>query len=270
MASGTDLGNEGDSGKGGSQRHRTLRPLYEVTSSGMTHSWSSNSGRCGRPKNSRLCSFYPFNVLVEIVMTYAHYASPWTALLRGNDDDRGDGSRGAGGGSRERRAGAQQRQYTLERNIAEVEVDWEESVVTVRILGDRGQTLLRQDWSMDRLTGGGEPGIPGAGSLLGDPSFEEGQKRLESSLRRGFPSDHGEYICVNYRGNIDRVHFAFSVVSTIGVFVAIGTYPFLLCLGVLARWVLRRHGKASPPVRRRREAGTGKSTSGKADRPKTD
>ena len=218
----------------------------------MTHSWGSKASFCGRPNKSRLCYFYPFNVLVEIVMTYAHFASPWTALLQNNDDD----------SSTNRKSKKKQRQYSLDRNIAEVELDWTQSLVTVRILGDEGQTLLRQDWHMDRLTGGTGTTTEDD-TLLSDKSFDLGQQRLESSLQSTLPIDHDEYICVNYRGNIDRVHFAFSVVSTISIFMMAGLYPLLFCFGILTKLVLR--SQSNKKTRKRK----GKSKSS-VDRPKND
>lgn len=222
---------------GGAHR-KFIRPIYEVTSSGMTHSFASKASYCGRPNKSKLCTFYPFNLLVELVVTYAYSVNPWTAILKGRDNDRttDDGPR---------RNENKQLQYSLERNIAEIEVDWTEDLVILRILGDEGQTLLRQDWSMDRLTGDGRFRNGSANTLLGDKSFEVGQERLEASLNTSFPRDHDDYICVNYRGNIDRLHFAFGIFSTIGVFVIIGLYPVLFCFGLLSRFVLRRFRRRS-------------------------
>lgn len=255
----TETGKEGDSEN---TSHRMIRPLYEVTSSGMTHSWGSKASYCGRPKNSKLCTFYPFNVLVEIVMTYAHFASPWTALLRGNDDDRSIDSRR----SRKRRMNMQ-RQYTLDRNIAEVELDWAENLVAVRILGDKGETLLRQDWSMDRLTGGSGTTTE-TETFLNDKSFDVGQERLEASLRRTFSRDHDDYVCVNYRGNIDAVHFVFGIVSSIGLFMTLGLFPILFCFGVLSKFIIRRCRQGKKTLREGREES--KCTSSVVERPKND
>ena len=131
--------------------HRVIRPLYEVTSSGMTHSWGSKAGSfCGRPNKSRLCTFYPFRMLVKNVMTYVHFVSPWTALLQKDGDS--DSNSIHSDDTSWRRKKSQQQQYSLDRNVAEFEFDWAELLVTVRILGDEGQVLLREDWSMNQLT----------------------------------------------------------------------------------------------------------------------
>ena len=203
--------------------HQIVRPLYEVTTSGMTHSWGSKaSSYCGRPNKSRLCTFYPFRVLVKAVMIYAHFVSPWTALLQ---DDSSAGI--AGGHSRLK--------YSLDRNVAEFDFDWVQKLVTVRILGDEGQILIREDWSMDQLTAS-------ADTMLDDKAFELGQQRLESFFNTASPDNHGEYVCVNYRGNINRAHFAFSVFSTIFIFMIAGMSPIVLCLYFLGKiFHIRKH-----------------------------
>lgn len=237
--------------------YRIIRPLYEVTSSGMTHSWGSNASFCGRPNKSRMCTFYPFKVLVKAVMTYAHFVSPWTALLLNNDDN--DSIHSDRSWKKKK-----QQQYSLDRNVAEFQFDWTERTVIVRILGVEGQTLLRQDWSMNRLDGGIRTTAE-ADTLLSQKAFDIGQHRLESSLKTTFPRGHNEYICVNYRGNIDRVHFAFSVISTIGVFMIGGMCPILFCFFVLTKVVIRRYQTNKKLLARRR-----KSTSTTVKRSKKD
>ena len=241
--------------------HRVIRSLNEVTSSGMTHSWGSKAGSfCGRPNKSRLCTSYPFRMLVKAVMTYAHFVSPWTALLQKNGDS-GRDSILSDTDTLWRNKKSQQYQYSLDRNVAEFEFDWTERLVTVRILGDEGQTLLREDWSMKELTLTTE-----ADTMLSDEAFDVGQHRLESSLKTTFAVGHSDYICVNYRGNIDRVHFAFSVVSTIGVFMIAGMGPILICVYVLAKSIHRR----SLTNRKHLERGRKSSSTAAASRLKKD
>eukprot|EP00536_Pseudo-nitzschia_multiseries_P000983 jgi/Psemu1/317474/estExt_fgenesh1_pm.C_120011 len=271
---GDDSETDTDAVKDTSHHRSIIRPLYEVTSSGMTHSWSANAPYCGRPNKSKLCTFYPFNVVIETVMTYVHFVSPWTALLKGNDDDRG--GIGVGSGSGPKRSNGRQLQYTLERNVAEVELDWKDNLVTVRILGEEGQTLLRQDWSMDRLTGGTSTSTSTTESatrkfvgadetLLTEQAFETGQDRLESSLQRKLPRDHEDYICVNYRGNIPPVHFALSIASTVGVGMLLGLAPVWVPAAFLVHLLLR--------WRRRRRCAQKRNTAASGAvvvRPKTD
>ena len=198
----------------------------------MTHSLGTKvSSYCGRPNKSRLCTFYPFQMLVRAVMTFAHHVSPWTALLRSKGDDisiQSDALR--------RQSKKAKLQYSLDRNIAEFEFDWTERLVTVRIMGDEGQILLRDDWTFDLLTAE-------ANTTLSDQSFDIAQHRLESSLKMNLSKIHGDYICVNYRGNINRIHFAFSAFSTFAVFTIIGMCPPLLCFFAFLK-AIRRYSQS--------------------------
>ena len=56
-----------------------LRPLYEVTTSGMTHSWgSTKTSVCGRANFNPVCHFFYYNALLcRFVLDFAHApASP--------------------------------------------------------------------------------------------------------------------------------------------------------------------------------------------------
>ena len=196
----------------------TIRSLYEVTTSGMTHSWGSKHGYCGRLNKSKLCTFYPFQKLVESVMMYAHFASPWTATLQSEKSSE----------SQTPPKNIRRLQYTLDRNVAEFEFDWIDRTVTIRVLGESGQTLLREDWSMNRLTTS-----EANDTMLDENAFGVGKDRLESSLKNPLPANQSEFVCVNYRGNPNHVHFALGIGSTIGLFVIAGIAPFLFCLYLL-------------------------------------
>lgn len=155
-------------------------------------------------------------------MTYSHVATPFTAILQSNRDGtvlESDAS------SRTKKR--QQQQYSLDRNIAEFDFDWAERLVTVRILGDEGQTLLREDWTMAELTTAKD-------TMLGDKEFGVGQHRLESSLKTTLLKGHNEYVCVNYRGNANQVHMVFGLASTLGLMVSAGmVVPLFVCFCLL-------------------------------------
>jgi PhoD-like phosphatase len=193
---------------------RNIRPLYEITTSGMTHSWGiTQTSVCGRPNISRLCNFFPYNVIFGPIMTFAHWISPWTALLK---DDK-----------------THMLQYSLARNIAEVDMDWDGNSVKVRILGDDGQILLKQEWRMDHLSGTRHH----TDSSLKPASFEIAHRRLESEISTAILKD--DYVCVNYRGNPEPMHFALSIVSIVSFAMVSATYPFFVCVG-LGLAVLRK------------------------------
>jgi hypothetical protein len=184
-----------------------IRTLYEITTSGMTHSWgSTDTSICGRPTLSRLCNLYPFNALFGGILTFAHLISPWTALLKDEQ--------------------TKLLQYSLARNVAEMELDWINRSVIVRILSDGGQILLSQEWLIDDLSGAINP----TKTFLQPNSYAVARNRLESAIQSTIPND--DFVCVNYRGNADPVHFAFSIASVIGLTVISSMYPFLICVGL--------------------------------------
>ena len=183
-----------------------IRPLYEITTSGMTHSWgSTSSSTCGRPNLSPLCYFPPYNALFGLVLTYAHWICPWTSLLL--DDE------------------SNIPQFSLARNIAELEFDWSRDHVIVRFLGVEGQVLLKQDWSMDELSGKDAS----KKTLLDPRSFDVAREEYNSVVHS--PDNH-DFICVNYRGNPDKLQFAFSIVTVVGLFIILALYPILMCGGI--------------------------------------
>ena len=214
------------------QNSTTLRPLYEVTTSGMTHSWGSKLGYCGRPSKSKLCQFPPFQFLVHVTLQFAHWVSPWKALLRTNDYYK-------------------TKQYTLERNVAEFEFDWQNRSVTINVLGEEGKTLLQDSWAMNKLTN-----TNATDTKLETKDFDKGQERLEASLGIGAVQTN-EFVCVEYRGNINNFHFGWGVFTTIGFFMLGGILP--LCVGAHLLYVAARRlrGKyRKHKARRANEAST--------------
>ena len=207
----------------------TIRSLYEVTTSGMTHSWGSKHGYCARVNKSKLCKFAPFRNLLKSVLNYAHIVNPWTALLKRNDDS----------GNEALPENMKRLQYTLDRNIAEFEFDFTNRTVLLRVLGETGETLLREDWSMDRLSTN-----QANNTILSREAFAVGQSRLESAFQKPLLTNHNEFVCVNYRGNPNRIHFALGTASTFGLFVFTGMSPFLVCICILAI-VVRRFRRSS-------------------------
>jgi hypothetical protein len=238
----------------------TTKPLYEITTSGMTHSWgSTQTSVCGRPNDHWLCTFTPFNAYMGLLMDFAHRVNPWNAILLNTNTDADDvvgdhrdhnqegGNRRKGGGG-----GGRIEQYTLDRNIAELEFDWDEEVVKVRIIGVEGQTLLKQDWSFDLLSGSNGT----ANTMVQSKSFEAAGRRRQRQRQRQRqqqqqasttfntnggsnsgvgvgnvrPSTSEDYICVNYRDDPSTIHVVLGMVSTLSVALFPIIYPLILLI----------------------------------------
>lgn len=162
-----------------------IRPLYEVTTSGMTHAWgSTQSSVCGRARLSPLCHIYYFNKMYGWLIHFAHWIFPWKELVIDET--------------------TKTLQYTIDLNIAELDFDWDGRYVWTKILGPKGDTLLEQKWSLDDLTNTKE-------TLLANEDFDFVAQRLHDQSIVG-PSN--DWICVHYRGVPHALPFALSVIAT--------------------------------------------------------
>jgi hypothetical protein len=189
-----------------------IRPLYEITTSGMTHSWgSTQSSVCGRARLSPWCRVYYFNKMYGLVLHFAHWVFPWKELLIDET--------------------TKTQQYSLDLNIAELEFDWDKRQVVTNILGPKGETLLQQQWSFDHLTAVKE-------TLLTDREFNFVAQRLHDQSIVGTDND---WICVHYRGVPQSLPFALGVVTT-GIIASIllGA-PAMLFVLLLKRILFSRH-----------------------------
>jgi len=189
-----------------------LRPLHEVTTSGMTHSWGSvETSTCGRVRMSPvLCTSGYANRAKRFVVQFAHLVFPWKDLVV---DD-----------------GTNELQYALDLNVAELEFDWEGRQVVTSILGHRGQMLLQQRWSFGQLTGIRDTMVPG-------DEFRSMAHRLQS---RAVPVGETDWVCVHYRGTPNPLAFAAATFATgLLVFVLLA-WPILVPLLMLCRFNPRR------------------------------
>ncbi len=224
------------------EQETTFRPLYEVTTSGMTHSWGSKYGYCGRSNGSKLCKFPPFFRLLQTTMHYSHWVVPWNSLLRDET--------------------TQKKQYSLDRNVAEFEFDWDNQAVHVNVLGEEGRTLLYQHWPMNRLTT-----LNATNTRLEDKDFEMSQERLETSLQQSLAGN--DFVCVDYRGNINPFHMGWSMFTVVGFFFLGGMLPFVICLYLLnrgARQLLHNYKKHKARNALKRSSSTDEDTTVEATR----
>ena len=158
----------------------SMRPLLEVTTSGMTHSWGTQL--CARPHLSLLCRSTLFQKALMIGMHYAHINGAWTDVL----DLRGP----------PREVGAKRRvQYALDLNYAEFEFDWDKREAVIRVLGKEvgGNPLLSTSWSFDALSG--LTPVEETGKV----KPKDYQSIYEDLSAHGAQKE--DWICVNHRGN---------------------------------------------------------------------
>jgi len=219
------------------------RTLLEITTSGMTHSWGTET--CGKPHKLFLCRMKIFKWAAKKSMQFAQRingARVWTELIDNSTPDMAQHNT--------KEEGKLGLQFTLERNFAELEFDWEDQSVTLRVLGEKldGTPLLSTRWSFESLS------AENGGDSLGDPALSNDQQMVDSfdNLARLGAFDKeledGQWICLNYRGLPDPIHRVVGLMLPIlmGVFLTMTPciLPFLVTL-LFRRTYSRRPGAAS-------------------------
>jgi hypothetical protein len=232
----------------GSSPRRTARPLIEMTTSGMTHSWGTmESPLLHEPDYQPSLHEYFGSLVRRTTMTMMHYVNPWTDLLVSTSisaddaaslesDQEGRGLFESGGAE-----GAKQGlQYSLERNFGELEFDWEKRTIIMRTMGEdpKAPPLLSLKADMDQVTGIRE--MPGS-TLLAQDFLTLAAKQQPPSL-----DDTGDqWVCINHRG---RVSTTGEVVGHLGVgvgLVAVALIPLMFPVLAALLCFRRRHNTHS-------------------------
>ena len=178
-----------------------IRPLIEVTTSGLTHSWGTSFS--SQPKHHRWPLKYYSYFISRTFMTIAHYIAPWTDLIiRSTEDAKMEEEEGRGGG----KVG---KQFELGLNFAEFEFDFGDNhldgygdlrrtkgAVTVRIFGKEADVSpkLEMRWTFDQLSGNDV--MPGMTASKNDFLSVNKERNINSNRT---PSKE-EWVCVPYRG----------------------------------------------------------------------
>jgi hypothetical protein len=238
------------------------RPLIEMTTSGMTHSWGTLPSPPLGLSNSDLDNYKPsWSIWYEYIiksnlMIFLHYVCPWKFLMdssnseqdqeeieshTNNDDhDRDDRDRlYPNGGGENSKSGLQ---YSLEKNFGEIEFDFDLRHVTLRSIGeeyshsDKPNTpLLMARISMDQLDG--QSYMPG-GNHLSNEDF-----RIEAAAmaaeRGGIGQEEGDWICIDHRGRENKLHNIMSYVTT-GILLKNQLNFEMIALTVVLFYIVRR------------------------------
>jgi len=167
-----------------------VRPLIEITTSGMTHSWGSSFS--SQPKHHRL-PLKPYSYFVSrVFMTICHLVCPWHDILIQNTN-------------KESRRGKAGLQYYLGLNFAEFEFDFHNKdegkgggTVTTRIFGKEEDAvpILEMSWTFDELSGNTH--ARGNTARYPQDYFSVNVENLDDGWlcipHRGIPSVFGEYV----------------------------------------------------------------------------
>jgi hypothetical protein len=205
-----------------------FRPLVEMTTSGMTHSWGSlPSGPMGdfewRPSfRDRYESF-----VAGSMMRLLNLLCPWTDIMVGSENQAElGGAEGAKTG----------RQFSLEKNFGELEFDWDARTVSMRAVGEDGDPLLSAKWSLDQLSGRSSL----SGSLVSSRDYS-----AEAELLKNLGVE-STWTCVSHRGRVNAIQHMFGHVATGAALILLVPFPLVLptyFLLVLIRRYLRKFTK---------------------------
>ena len=193
------------------------RPLYEVTTSGLTHSWGTSV--CSRPKeSSSLCESKLFNRAVALGMHWAHHSGAWKDIVD----------------LKESQGGKTGLQYSLLRNFAEMEFDWDDRKVAVRILGENSALLMQNVWDLDVLSAGPAP----ENRKLTTADFSSTMQYLQ---RKGI-AQTDDWICLEYNGIPSDDAKAFMFISSMSLAMGLCAVPIVFP-GIVACLLLNRRRK---------------------------
>lgn len=211
------------------------RPLVEITTSGMTHSWGTSFS--SQVKNHRW-PLKPYAYFVsKTFMTIAHYIVPMLDIVVKSSDAtvKDEGSYGL--------------QYYLGLNFAEFEFDFSDSKtksvgggLTVRIFGEEvnGPPKLEMRYTFDELSGSVK--FPGTSAKI-PHDFWIG-RRLQNVEHKSLLTASGGWICVPHRGFASIYHEYASMVIMITTFCVLFFLPhgvlILILIYALQQWSKRR------------------------------
>jgi hypothetical protein len=126
-------------------------------------------------------------------------------------------------------------QFALGLNFGELEIDWEQQVITARILGKEAGAppLLSSEWSFNFLSGSK---AHGSSQFLQDAQFLQAYNQLEEHEAL---ADDTNWVCANYRGAPNSFIAAIGFILPTFIFVSMSMLPFFLPVVVLIALAFR-------------------------------
>ena len=135
---------------------RRSRPLREVTTSGITHSWGQIPSPVAYHRGVWYAPYVTF--AARTIMEVGHAVMPWNEIMYKEPMQQGVEATPSS-----RRQGKDGLQYALELNFGSIAFDFHTSTLNVDIFGidgDKNGPLLSANWSFDELSGGVPSALP--------------------------------------------------------------------------------------------------------------
>jgi len=201
-----------------SEPTRPYRPLVEMTTSGMTHSWGTIAKPLEEPHHAPSVTTRFQSLIADSMMRLLHWICPWNDVLISPPEVESNIPNGLfeNGGGEGAKTG---KQFSLLKNFGELEFDWDDRTVTVRVIGEKAveTPLLSAKWSMDQLSG--RVNMPG--SKLSSNDFEP------------LPNSVGTWTCVSHRGNASNFEQILGHVTTGAALFLLFSFPIFLAISIL-------------------------------------
>ena len=206
-----------------------------------THSWCSNT--CARPHLGMICRNRWIQQALCAGMHFAHSTPSWTDVIRYRATTNRTSISATPSSKEHLKYGLQ---YVLERNFGEMEFDWENRQVIVRVFGDTGKEYIHTTWPFDLLSGTNQTEPTPTGHLqISD------YERTYQDLFRHNASQPDDWICLNHRGVSSFGMKLFGVLSPICFILFLVTLPINTLLIML--WMFWRHRKRQRGIQAKRK-----------------
>ena len=208
------------------------RPLVELTTSGLTHSWGTCFASSERYHTAWYAPYFHFMSRASMGFNHLEVICPWNELVETASASLGTGTDHIlfeNGGAEESKTG---KQFSLELNFGELEFDWQNEVVSMRVFGVSGteQPMLSAKWAFAQLNGDSIM----SGSSVGQNDIEKVASQLSAD---------DQWVCVDYHGLVSPLHYFVSTSMGVTLLFTLILLPNILSILTvlwIVRWILNK------------------------------
>ena len=230
------------------------RTILELTTSGMTHAW----GTCTNPREITHTGWYSYwtYFLSRSIMSFAHFISfHWTDLVKSSESSHNSNQKSKNnecetssrtklyenGGAEGATEG---KQYSIELNFGELEFNWEEKTVNMRVLGVNATSppLISAKWSLDQLSG--RAPMPGSHIQPKEISYSMKNTRKLNTKNYGrnklaMNDEMNQWTCIPYQGLPNQFQVLFGQISLFLFASLLVSWPIIFCFGIIYHFFVR-------------------------------
>jgi PhoD-like phosphatase len=230
------------------------RPLIEMTTSGMTHSWGTlavpfDAASSSSPSHQH--SYYDWysSYISKWMIHLLHYTCPWTDII----------SIPSNSNKTTAKVGLQ---YSLEQNFGEIEIDFAKERVQLRTIGTNAQPLLQLQYTFDELSSSPsdrrttDPNQPQQHPYLSMKDYQKEIRNHPQLYDHISKDDPNQWVCINHRGHGTAFQLVTGYMTSIALLTILAPLPVLvpstLCLVLVLLLVRLNRRRSSHTTSRRR------------------